>query len=80
MITGLVTPIPEHADAYALGIIRLMKKSAEVNLPVVYGKEKRDLNQYEKSQWVVLQQKVKKLATTAHVHKCKKSQETYILE
>ena len=50
MITDSVTPIPEHGDAYALGIIRLMKKSAEVNLPVVYGMGKRDLNQKKKSQ------------------------------
>ena len=48
---GSVTPITEHADAYALGVIRVMKRSAEVdNIPVVYGKGKRDLIQYEKSQ------------------------------
>ena len=51
---GSVTPITEHADAYALGVIRVMKKSevgnSEVYTPVVYNKRKRQLiYQFEKS-------------------------------
>ena len=37
-MTGSVSHIPKHTDAYALGVIRLMKKSGgeniEMNIPV----------------------------------------------
>ena len=39
-MTGSVSHIPEHADAYALEVIRLMKKSGgeniELNIPIPY--------------------------------------------
>ena len=52
MFTGSVTRIPEHGDAFALGVIRLMKKSGgeniELNIPVPYKEGKREpLNQLE---------------------------------
>ena len=51
-MTGSVSHIPKHADAYALGVIRLMKKSGgeniELNIPIPYKEGKREpLSQLE---------------------------------